>query len=154
MRLYAQLLSCVRLFRTPWTVARQAPLSTEFSRQKYWHGLSSPSTWEPQYLYLHYTSEMVEWHHGLNGHGSEWTPGNGGGQGGLACCDSWGRKESDTTERLDWTELNWILTLSTCFLSLPFGLTVCVLSSQCVLCVSNTVYFYTFGALFLILIFF
>ena len=38
---------------------------------------------------------------------SEWTPGVGDGQGGLACCDSWGRKESDTTERLNWTELNW-----------------------------------------------
>ena len=36
---------------------------------------------------------------------SEWTPGDGDGQGGLACCDSWGRKELDTTERLDWTEL-------------------------------------------------
>ena len=37
----------------------------------------------------------------------EWTPGVGDGQGGLACCDSWGRKESDTTERLIWTKLNW-----------------------------------------------
>ena len=36
---------------------------------------------------------------------SEWTPGVGDGQGGLACCDSWGRKESDTTEWLNWTEL-------------------------------------------------
>ena len=35
----------------------------------------------------------------------EWTPGVRDGQGGLACCDSWGRKESDTTERLNWTEL-------------------------------------------------
>ena len=35
---------------------------------------------------------------------SEWTPGAGDGQGGLACCDSWGRKESDTTERLNWTD--------------------------------------------------
>ena len=35
---------------------------------------------------------------------SEWTPGVGDGQGGLACCDSWGLKESDTTERLNWTE--------------------------------------------------
>ena len=38
---------------------------------------------------------------------SEWTPGVGDGQGGLACCDSWGHKESDMTERLNWTELNW-----------------------------------------------
>ena len=37
---------------------------------------------------------------------SEWTSGLGDGQGGLACCDSWGRKESDTTERLNWTERN------------------------------------------------
>ena len=37
---------------------------------------------------------------------SEWTPGVGDGQGCLACCDSWSRKESDTTERLNWTELN------------------------------------------------
>ena len=37
----------------------------------------------------------------------EWTPGVSDGQGGLACCDSWGCKESDTTERLNWTELNW-----------------------------------------------
>ena len=36
---------------------------------------------------------------------SEWTPGVGDGQGGLVCCDSWGRKESDTTERLIWSDL-------------------------------------------------
>ena len=49
--------------------------------------------------------EMAGWHHGLNGRESEWTPGVGDGQGGLACCDSWGCKESDMTERLKWTEL-------------------------------------------------
>ena len=37
----------------------------------------------------------------------EWTPGVGDGQGGLACCRSWGRKGLDRTERLNWTELNW-----------------------------------------------
>ena len=51
--------------------------------------------------------EMAVWHHWLDGRESEWTPGVGDGQGGLACCNSWGRKESDTTERLNWTELNW-----------------------------------------------
>ena len=50
--------------------------------------------------------EMAGWHHWLNGRESEWTPGVGDGQGGLVCCDSWGHKESDTTERLNWTELN------------------------------------------------
>ena len=51
--------------------------------------------------------EMAGWLHWLNGHESGWTPGVGNGQGGLACCDSWGHQESDTTERLEWTELNW-----------------------------------------------
>ena len=51
--------------------------------------------------------EMAGWHHWLDGHESEWTPGVGDGQGGLACYDSWGHKESDTTEWLKWTELNW-----------------------------------------------
>ena len=54
--------------------------------------------------------EMVVWHHymdddghelKLNGHGFEWTPGVGDGQGGLECCGSRGLKESDTTERLN-----------------------------------------------------
>ena len=49
--------------------------------------------------------EMAGWHHWLDGCESEWNPGVGDGQGGLACCDSWGRKESDTTERLNWTKL-------------------------------------------------
>ena len=48
--------------------------------------------------------EMGEWHHWLDAHESEWTPGDGDGQGGLACCDSRGCKESDTTEWLNWTD--------------------------------------------------
>ena len=48
--------------------------------------------------------EMVGWHHWLNGHGFGWTPEVGDGWGDLACCGSWGCKESDTTERLNWTE--------------------------------------------------
>ena len=45
---------------------------------------------------------MAGWHHLLDGRESERTPGVGDGQGGLACCDSWGRKELDTTERLNY----------------------------------------------------
>ena len=54
--------------------------------------------------------DMVRWHHWLDGHGFEQTLGVGDGQGGLACCISWGCKESDTSEWLNWTELNpfWI----------------------------------------------
>ena len=50
--------------------------------------------------------EMVGWHHWLNGYESEWTLGVGYEHGGLVGCDSWGRKESDTTEWLNWTGLN------------------------------------------------
>ena len=45
--------------------------------------------------------EVAGWHLQLNGHGFGWTLGVGDGQGGLACCDSCGRKESDTTEQLN-----------------------------------------------------
>ena len=58
-----------------------------------WSGWQRPVCWI-----------QVGWHHWLNGHGFGWTLEVGDGQGGLACCRSWGRKESDTTERLNWTE--------------------------------------------------
>ena len=48
--------------------------------------------------------EMSGWHHWLDGRESEWTPGVGDGQGGLACCTSWGRKELNTTEWLIWSD--------------------------------------------------
>ena len=54
--------------------------------------------------------EMAGWHHQLDGHEFGWTPGwseLGDGQGGLVCCDSWGHKESDTTEQLNWNTLGF-----------------------------------------------
>ena len=73
---------------------------------------------------------MAGWHHRLNGHESEWTPGVGDGQGGLACCDSWGREESDTTERLNWTELAWKVPLvSLIFLKRSLVLPILLFSS-------------------------
>ena len=59
--------------------------------------------------------EMAGWHHWVDGRESEWTPGVRGGQGGLVCWDSWGCKESDTTEWLNWTELNLTHSLRTGF---------------------------------------
>ena len=50
--------------------------------------------------------EVVGWHHWLDGHGFGYTLGVGDGQGGLVCCSSWVRKESDMTEWLNWTELS------------------------------------------------
>ena len=48
--------------------------------------------------------EIAGWHHRFDGPEFEWTPGDSVGQGGLACCYSWGRKKSVMTERLNWTE--------------------------------------------------
>ena len=48
--------------------------------------------------------QRMRWHHRLNGHGFGWTPGVGDGQGGLVCCGSWGCKELEMTEQLNWTE--------------------------------------------------
>ena len=54
---------------------------------------------------------LVEWHHWLDGHGFGWTPGVGDGQGSLVCWGSWGCKESDMTERLNWTDTDkWTFT--------------------------------------------
>ena len=50
--------------------------------------------------------EMAGWHHQLDAHEFEWTPEVGDGQGDLACYDSWGCKELDMTERVNWTKMN------------------------------------------------
>ena len=69
-------------------------------------------------------NEMAGWPHWLDGHEFEWTPGAGDRQGGLVCWDSWGRKESDTTERLIWsdshTSLFLYLEITSCNLALIF----------------------------------
>ena len=62
--------------------------------------------------------EMAGWHHWLDGRESEWTPGVGDGQEGLTCCDSWGRKELDTTERLNWPDLTWTVNFDKVLLNL------------------------------------
>ena len=71
--------------------------------------------------------QMAGWHHWLDGRESEWTLGDGDGQGGLACCDSCGRKESDTTEWLNWTEVKewtcqfkWYVCIY-CFKEFPYS---------------------------------
>ena len=69
--------------------------------------------------------EMTGWHHRLDGHEFGWTSGDGDGPGGLACCNSWGRKELDMTERLNWlTEQrlnNWQWIFQNCPGILDFG---------------------------------
>ena len=53
--------------------------------------------------------KMVGWHHRFDGHEFEQALGDSGGQGSLACCSPWGCKESDTTERQNWTEKNTVV---------------------------------------------
>ena len=53
--------------------------------------------------------EMAGWHHRLDAYEFEWTLGVGDGQGGLGCCNSWGLKEPDMTELLNWTEATNLL---------------------------------------------
>ena len=72
--------------------------------------------------------EMVGWHHGLDGHEFEQTPGDGEGQGGLTCCSPWGGKESDTTERLK-NNNNTTNILGTCLKRIPLPRIHSVLSS-------------------------
>ena len=100
------LLGCfsrVWLCETLWTVAHHTPLSMQ--RVDSLEKTDAGRDWGQEEKGMT-EDEMAGWHHRLDGRESEWTPGVGDGQGGLACCDSWGRKESDTTEPLNWTELN------------------------------------------------
>ena len=112
-----------RLLRVPWTAQRsnQAILK-EISSGCSDAGAETPILWPPdakswligkdsdagrvwgQEEKGMTENDMAEWHHQLNAHKFEWTPGDGDGQGGLACCSSWGHKESDMTEQLNWTE--------------------------------------------------
>ena len=112
-----------RLLRVPWTFKEIQPVHFEDQPWDFFGGndakAETPVLWPP-----HVKSwligkdsdagrdwgqeekgttedEMVGWHHWLDGRESEWTPGVGDGHGGLACCDSWGCKEWDTTEWLN-----------------------------------------------------
>ena len=101
---------------TPWTVARQAPLSTGFSRQEYWIGLPFPSPGDlpdpgskprspalQTYFFTIWATRALRCI-GWVGHAFERALGVGDGQGSLVCCSPWGHKESDTAESLNWTE--------------------------------------------------
>ena len=129
-----------RLLRVPWTVRSNQSILKEISPEYSLEGLMKLKLQYFGYLMQSWLigkdsdagrdwgqeekgtteEEMAGWHHWLDGHESEWTPGVGDGQGGLACCDSWGRKELDTTERLNWTELNGTKCYDLCFLNVEF----------------------------------
>ena len=129
-RIYAFKLCCWRrLLKVPWTARRSnqsilKKINPEYSLEGLIMKLKLQylATWCEELTHWEKTDarknwgqeekgttedEMVGWHHHLSGHEFEWTPGVGDGQGGLVCCNSWGHKESDMTERLNWIELNW-----------------------------------------------
>ena len=97
-----------RLLRVPWTARRSnQSILKEISPGISLEGLMLNLKLQYFSHLMRWVDEMAGWHHWLDGCESEWTPGVGDGRGGLACCDSWGHKESDTTERLNWTERNY-----------------------------------------------
>ena len=101
-----------RLLRVPWTVRRSNQsilkeihleyslegLMLKLKRQNFGHLVGRADSLEKTLMLGTTEAEMVGWHHRLNGHEFEQIQGNGEGQGSLACCSPWGRKESDTTE--------------------------------------------------------
>ena len=121
-------LSCWRrLLRVPWTAREIQPVLSEGDQSWVFFGRTdakaeTPILWPPhvknwligkisdagrdwgQEEKGTIEDKMAGWHHWLDGPEFEWTPGVGDGQGGLECCDSWGYKESDTTEWLNWTD--------------------------------------------------
>ena len=118
-----------RLFRVPWTARRSnqsvlkeispgcslegmmLKLKLQYFGHLMWRADSLEKLWCWEGLGARGEGDDrgwdAGWHHWLDGHEFEWTLGVGDAQGGLVCCNSWGCKESDTTEWLDWTELNW-----------------------------------------------
>ena len=105
-----------RLSRAPWT-ARRSVLGVHWKGWCWSWNSNTLATWWLTHLKRPWCWERLRaggegdnrewdgwWYHQLDGYEFEWTLGDGDGQGGLVCCDSWGRKESDTTERLHWTD--------------------------------------------------
>ena len=83
--------------------------------------------------------EMVGWHHHLDGHDFEQAPGVGDRQGSLPSYNAWGHKESDTTERLNWTELNlyvmshfFFVCFKILFLLLTFEIFIIMCINMCI----------------------
>ena len=120
-----------RLLGVPWTAKRSKPVNTKGNQSWIFIGRTDTEAlilWPPdvrsqlsrkepdagtEWRQKNVTTEgkMVGWHHRLNGHASGQAPGDGEGQGSLACCNSWGRKDPDTTERLIWSDLIVIILL-------------------------------------------
>ena len=121
-----------RLLRVPWTTRRSnQSILNEVSTGVHWKvdaKAETPILWPPhekswligkdpdaarEWGQEKRTTEdgMAAWHHRVDGHEFEWTPWDGDGHGGLVCCDSWGCKELNMAEWLNWTELIFVHTI-------------------------------------------
>ena len=125
-----------RLLRVPWTARRSnqsilKKISPEYSLEGLMLKLKlqclatwceEPTHWKRLWCWKALRTggkgatedEMVGWQHQLDGHELEQAPGVGDVQGGLECCSPWSCKESDTTERLNWTEPNHLKWTESC----------------------------------------
>ena len=102
-----ELWCCRRLLRVPWTARRSKQSIIKKSVLSiHWKESDSGRDWGQEEKGTT-EDEMAGWHHQLNGHEFGWTLGVGDGQRGLACCNSWGHKESDTTQWLNWTDMTY-----------------------------------------------
>ena len=106
-----QNISFARMFSPGWESRLQAllnllytlfPTLTHWKRLWCWEGLGAGGEGDDR-GWDGWMASLTRWTE------FEWTPGVSDGQGSLACHDSWGHKESDTTEQLNWTELNWMV---------------------------------------------
>ena len=90
-----------------WLIGKDSDAGRDWGQEEM---ATWPASWE---TYMHVRKQQLELdmeHHRLDGHESEWTLGVGEGQGGLACCNSWGHKELDTTEQLESPSLkHWYI---------------------------------------------
>ena len=109
--------SCVFIGRTDVEAETPTLWPSDVKRWLIWKVLDARKDWGQEQKETT-DDEMVGWYHQLNGHVFGWTPGVSDGQGGLACCSSWCRKELETTEWLNWTELDW---KAPCFLFLIYS---------------------------------
>ena len=126
-----------RLLRVPWMARRSnqsilKKINPEYSLKGLMAEAEVPILWPPDeksWLIWKDPDAGKDWgqevkggwddwigHHRLDGHEFGWTPGAGDGQGGLVCCGSRGRKESETTEGLNWTETTKIFSLKSYFI--------------------------------------
>ena len=130
-----ELWCCRRLLRVPWTTRRPnqsilkeispgcslEEMMLKLKLQYLGHLMQRVKSWNRLWCWERLGAggegdAMAGWHHQLDGCEFEWTPGVGDGQGGMVCCNSWGCRESDTTERLNWTDniQHWHTPFSIC----------------------------------------